>query len=512
MKSLPINLDKTYNNAMARIQGQVQEHSKLALSALSWISNALRPLQVDELQHALAVQRGDPKLDQEAVKDEVLIISVSAGLVTLDGQSRTIRLVHFTVEEYFRETGQKWFPDAHSQIAETCLTYLSFDTFETGRCRSDRELEDRLEKSCFLDYAARNWGHHAYKAYSTERLTTSENLALEFLRNKHQLSCSSQVMFMPDSRFWNYSQDLPDRVSGIHLTAWFGLISITKKLLEGKVVVDSEDSNLQTPLSHAAENGCDEVVRLLLERQDVKADSQDELDRTPLSHAAENGCDEVVRLLLERQNVKADSQDYNGQTPLLYAALSGHENIVKLLLDSNDVIADSQDLAGRTPLSYAAINGYDKVVRLLLDREDVAADSEDFVRRTPLSYAAENGYETIVTLLLDREDVAADSKDFNRRTPLLYAARTGYYKVVKLLLDRIDVVADYLDDYDQTPLSYAAANGYETIVKLLMDRQNMAADSPSRWIQSSLSLAAEGGHEAVVQLLKEKLKNMKEEE
>jgi hypothetical protein len=58
--------------------------------------------------------------------------------------------------------------------------------------------------------------------------------------------------------------------------------------------------------------GCEAVVRLLVERDDVEADSKDENGRTPLWWAAERGHEAVVRLLVERDDVEADLKDENG--------------------------------------------------------------------------------------------------------------------------------------------------------------------------------------------------------
>lgn len=49
------------------------------------------------------------------------------------------------------------------------------------------------------------------------------------------------------------------------------------------------------------------MVRLLVERNDVNADSQDGIRRTPLSWAAMQGHEEVVRLFVAHDDVKADS-------------------------------------------------------------------------------------------------------------------------------------------------------------------------------------------------------------
>ncbi|EON63614.1 hypothetical protein W97_02842 [Coniosporium apollinis CBS 100218] len=49
----------------------------------------------------------------------------------------------------------------------------------------------------------------------------------------------------------------------------------------------------------------------------LRADSKNEYGRTPLSWAAEQGHEAVVKLLVERDDVKANLEDKTGFTPLL---------------------------------------------------------------------------------------------------------------------------------------------------------------------------------------------------
>jgi len=60
--------------------------------------------------------------------------------------------------------------------------------------------------------------------------------------------------------------------------------------------------------------------------------------RTPLSYAAMEGQEAVVKLLLAWDDIDANLKDRHGQTPLLYAADRGHEAVVKLLLARDDII------------------------------------------------------------------------------------------------------------------------------------------------------------------------------
>jgi hypothetical protein len=47
-----------------------------------------RPLQIEELQHAVTVRRGDKDIEDGVLAEPALTVSVCAGLVTIDAESR----------------------------------------------------------------------------------------------------------------------------------------------------------------------------------------------------------------------------------------------------------------------------------------------------------------------------------------------------------------------------------------------------------------------------------------
>ncbi|KAI9371738.1 nucleoside phosphorylase domain-containing protein [Aspergillus egyptiacus] len=161
--------DCAYQDAMTRIEGHVDEQALLAKQALAWIVCAKRHLRAEELQHALAVEIGESEFEPDNMPDIHDVISLCAGLVTTDRQSGVIRLVHYTTQEYFERTWDRWFPTGHQDIAMTCLTYLAFDAVRDVLadvvCPTPGEtakgLEAYMEKYCLYDYSCRNWGHHA---------------------------------------------------------------------------------------------------------------------------------------------------------------------------------------------------------------------------------------------------------------------------------------------------------------------------------------------------------------
>ena len=291
---MPKGLDATFKKTLDRIERQPESRAELGVRTLMWISHARRPILVKELCQALAVISGDTCLDQDNCPLPKQMVDYSLGLVTIDEESSTIRLVHFSVQEYFRENRKKIFPMGERTITESCLTYLSFTEFGQGCCASDKEFEARLKLHPFLDYAARHWGLHRREYPSDE----NEELALKYLLNDQNLACSIQVMHTPEFHYRGYSQDFPKNQGALHIAASFGL---------------------------------DVLVRLLLDYKGVEPDSRGRYGQTPLSWAALYGHEAVVRLLLGCKGVEPDSEDSYGRTPLWWAAYNGHEAVVRLL-------------------------------------------------------------------------------------------------------------------------------------------------------------------------------------
>ena len=202
-------LDRAYREAMERINRQKLGYRRLAEKVLSWITRAKRALTTLELQQALAVAVGDSKLDEDNLERIERMVSVCAGLVTVDEESGIIRLVHYTTQEYFDQTWKTWFPNAEANIATICVTYLSFNDFETGICRKDKEFEQRLQLHKLYHYASHNWGCHA-RAAST--LIPEAN---NFLKRKAQVEASVQALLAVKLHSFdiNYSQRFPKQMT-----------------------------------------------------------------------------------------------------------------------------------------------------------------------------------------------------------------------------------------------------------------------------------------------------------
>jgi ankyrin repeat protein len=426
---------------MERINGQKLGLRELAKRVLSWITCAKRPLTKLELQHALAIEVGNLELDEENLPQIEDMISVCAGLVTIDQESDIIRLIHHTTQEYFERTQNQWFPNAEADITKICVTYLSFSVFESGFCQTDEEFEERLRLYQLYDYAAHNWGHHARNA------KTLFQEVVDFLQCESKVKASSQALFGAESSLSRNSR----QVIGLHLAAYFGVREAVPSLLD-RYYMDIKDAYGRTSLLLAAANGHDDVVDLLCNKSKADVDL-----KTPLLCAATNGHAGVVQLLLAK-GANVDWKCKDGQTPLSRAALNGHEAVVKVLLDAGEIHLDSKDMCGQTSLMQAASNGFDNIARLLLAK-GANPGSRNNYGETPLKCAASYGHEAAVKLLLYTSKGEADLKDIYGFTPLMSAASQGHKAVVKLLLGhgKVDVnSADY--KLGGTALFYSAIN------------------------------------------------------
>ena len=514
-----LDLGGAYGATLRRIEAQGGEKARLGMAVLMWISHSSRPLEADEICSAVSIRIGSNDLNNDDIPEISILLGCCQGLATIEKGTSTIRLIHFTLQEYLR-THPDLLGRAHSIIAETCLTYLNFQHLKD---LSVGPFPDRRSEP-FLEYSSLYWGTHMRMELSDRAKTFALHLLGQI---DGHISAKSLWKSINGGFHWYYRPD-DKPFSALHCISYFGITEVADILIKmNRWDVNETDALGATPLIWAARYGHEEVVRLLLRIKHIQLDQPDEKSgRTALSWAAGNGHEGVVRLFLEPRfvdpesigrhwgkaarvvgvlfgwrYVNPDSQCEFGRTPLSWAAENGHEGIVKLLLGRKDVNPDTPEIKdGRTPLSWAVGNGYEGIVKLLLERKNVNPDSSDNSGRTPLSWAAENGHEGIVKLLLERKEVNPNSSDDSGRTPLTFAAWNGHEGIVKLLLERKDVNPDSSGNFGRTPLWFAVSCGREGIVKLLLERKNVNPDSLSH-SGTPLRLAAWCGHEGIVKLL-----------
>ena len=420
-----LGIEDAYGVTLDRIKRQGSEKGRLGMAALMWISHSERPLKPDELCYALAVEIGSPDLDADNVPSLGTLLACCQGLVVIDKEASTVRLIHFTLQEYLR-AHPELFSTAHSEMAETCLSYLNSRQVKALPASTPPDLQN----TPFLEYSSLYWGAHAKRDLSD----CAKLLALK-LFDDYSNHISSKILFEARGRgVYNVNSDKPSLFSGLHCASAFGIVEIVASLVEVESCdFNQEDCAGNTPLLWAAWNGHEGVAETLLGRDGVHPGKPNKYGQTPLFGAAWGGHEGVMKILLGRDDVNPNKPDNRGQTPLFCAAMNGHEGAVKILLGQGDVNPDKPDVYGQTPLFSAAENGHEGVVETLLGRDDVDPDKPNKYGQTPLFGAAWDGHEQVVKILLGHDDVNPDKSDKSGRTPLWWATKSGHAGVVALL-------------------------------------------------------------------------------
>jgi len=454
-----VDLNSVYDQTLRRIKEQKRDRSRLGMEVLMWVSYAERPLRIDELSHALAVEMGETELDPENVPPLDTVLGSCLGLAVVDKKTSTVRLIHYTLQEYLSRLGV--LPNAHRTLGEICLTYLNYDEVKGPPADGTPSLGSMP----FLEYSSLHWGDHA----KIELSDYAKSLVVLELLNRYDDHISSVLLFKRIRPHWirpRSHRPFP----GLHCASCFGIDEVMTMLIqmEGSDINQGDCIGF-TPLMWASWQGHQGAVALLLARGDIDPDKPDNYGQTPLWGASFNGREGVVGLLLARGDVDPNKPNNSGETPLWCASNNGREGVVRLLLSRGDVNPDEPDVLDQTPLWRAAFHEHEGVMKLLLAQGDVNPDKPDYDGGTPLLWASSNGYEGVVRLLLARDDVDPEKPDKGGNTPLLFASR-GREGVVRLLLQRDDVNPNKPNNRGETPLDIATGREHWPIVALLRSR------------------------------------------
>ncbi len=287
----------------------------------------------------------------------------------------------------------------------------------------------------------------------------------------------------------------------------------------------------QNALYEAAIAGNVQGVTALLQnyRFDVNAPASNYEGFTPLYAAAQQGHEEVVRVLIGVPGIRINQRYRDSYTPLHTAADFGRENIVRLLLTASGIEGNSLSPASETPLYFAAKAGHAPVVKAILERAAVMLNPtvSHYIECAPVpppsteeislngvqrksagSYDRNSLYEAVrtenieeVKSLLKSPGIDVNAQIIDGMTALYTAAYYGYDAIVQLLLiaPGIDINIACKEGY--TPLHAAAANGHENVVRMLIAVPHIKINARTSELKTALTLAALHKREGVVKLL-----------
>ena len=360
------------------------------------------------------------------------------GLVTIDKESRIVRLVHRTAQEFLDRHRARYFSDVHTQIAKTCLDYLMFDVFAQGPCdfistrpldmirnegplAASRFLPTRLKQNVFLGYAADHWGDHA-RGEATERALEGEIFA--FMRNPKALASTVQTQYRDANITYGRSLHVSAHTP-IHVAVSFALEYIIEALLTDVSGLDlnAEDRQKKTAFHWAAESGLVVCARLLLlAGADIK--TQDNKKHTALYKASAFGHADIVKMILEH-----DKTAKLKKGEIHCAILSNQKMVIETYIRPAPVPADRANLM----LMESSILGKPEIIQLAIS---LGADVkvEDRKRRAALLLAVKNGRGTAAQALITA-GASTTVLDKSGRNLLQVAASSQ--KIFKERLDNI---------------------------------------------------------------------------
>ena len=444
---LPDGIDKTYSEAWHRVCNQSPQQAELGKRILSWIVHATRPLRVQELRYALAIEGNDEEIDPDGLLDVAMLTSFCAGLVTVDEQRGLFSLVHPTTQEYFDKYKDVLFPAAHEEIAATCITYLHMEPFRSEGALDDYDTFYERHCTChLLGYAAVNWGFHAAVAGS-ER---AKGYSLSLINNESVRAAAWQALHLNILGAEEFGSKLPsndiyfgDGINAsqshsvaLHVAAYFGLTNVVQTLLELGNDVDQLDGTGRTPLHWAITGKQNNTLQFLL---DHGANANAELEKG--------------NEYLWRWDMKAilDIQMFN--TPIALAAFLDNPTAIEYLLHHGaeiDKIRIGRGLGmHQTALSLALADERRSATQVLLEN---GADVNLAIPAIPsLIWRARNGNLEFLRMAVD-----AGASNYTMQRALEAAAGINNYNAIVFLVER----GAKADGFGETPKS---CNGTDSL-------------------------------------------------
>lgn len=479
-------IDSFYREALQSIEDQDSDSRDLARKALSFVFYAKRPLKLEELLHALNVEPGDKNLDRTALTEKRALLTATAGLLLVDQKTGKVRLVHPTLHEYLSKKSLNHFLEPEASFALACLTYLCFEPFRAGPCKTEEDLDRRMRQYAFLSYASCHWGDHFARCQKQGNVDE----ILHFLENQGSLASSVQVLYAPQRRRTAWHHEFPGSFSSLHAAAYWGLEDVLDAICQKGTKINSPDSRGMAALHLCSQRGFVEPMQLLI-AQGADKNSTNDSGETALICAARNGHEQVMRLLIA-SGADYMVEDDEGWTALHWAIINGYGELVKLLLEPHPGLSPTQT---NKALILAAEAGSSKTTEMLL-RKAVDIDWKDEEGSTALHWAVSNGHEQTSALLL-RNKADANSTDNFDNTPLHWAI--PYASITCLLLEH-GGNPDSANDTMQTPLHWSAQAGLEDATELLV-QHGANTNAQDEHGVTPLHAAVLGRHDAVVDIL-----------
>lgn len=163
LEDVPRGMEPLYKRILDSMS-QAIHGKRLTKTILMWVVCAVRPMTISELDGALTLEIDDsfPRLEES--------ISALCGQLVVTDKYGNVKLVHETAREFLLTSGiESEFCinqiEAHTRMAQICLTYLSGDEMKPPRSNRRRPSVALLNKrQDFAIYACTSFSYHLSRA------------------------------------------------------------------------------------------------------------------------------------------------------------------------------------------------------------------------------------------------------------------------------------------------------------------------------------------------------------
>ncbi|KAH6904823.1 hypothetical protein BKA70DRAFT_522764 [Coprinopsis sp. MPI-PUGE-AT-0042] len=267
---------------------------------------------IEELERVVATSPDSYMYEPDRAVSGRTLIALCRGLLTFEGESKLVRLVHYTAKDTLQGLLRDAFPFPHSLLASVCVAHLTACGFQNTTIRTEDGFIEARRADPLLAYASDAWASHA-----------RVSLGIEDTRRRIGNFISESKAF-PAFTSRDFSRYF-DILSSLHILALYNLpLSLISPDNLG-------DPNIATQID----------------------------GESPLALASWHGHEQAAASLLAHPAIQINLASYGGWPVLLIAAYNGHGGIVRLLLARPEIQVQSKLSLHTAPLqsTWLTLNG-----------------------------------------------------------------------------------------------------------------------------------------------------------